>query len=137
MTVKGDDSQPAPLGDQSGPARGRPGPGWRSRLSWRIPRQRNGDEPAWWFKDVVLVGVLSLLFFGVQWVADEGRQHGVDRLEDSRQASIDRSDDRRQSEDNRRENLRFVRERVSTDPNENRPFANLDLEELTLKGLEI
>jgi uncharacterized protein YjbI with pentapeptide repeats len=91
----------------------------------------------WWFKDVVLVAVLSLLFFGVQWYADERRQHGVDQLEDRRQISVENSDNRRQSEDNRRENLRFVRERASADPTENRPFANLDLEQLTLKGLAL
>lgn len=113
-------------------------PGRHRFVAWpAIPKQKDGDEPVWWFKDGVLVLVLSLMMFGLQWYIDEQRENHTEAAENSRQALSRESDDRRQREDNRLENLRFVRERASTDALANRPFAFLDLEGQYLGGLEL
>ena len=90
---------------------------------------REGAEPIWWFKDIVLVLILSLMVFGLQAYVDNDRTRRAEGLENVRQELSRDSDDRRQHEDHQLENLRFVRERAeSNDASMNRPFASLDLE---------
>lgn len=94
--------------------------GFASRL-----RQR-GPAPAWWIRDIVVVGALAALVFVGQLHFDERR---AEREMDANLAQQERSV--------RIENLRFVRERSGPDARQLRPFRGFDLVGQNLSGLSL
>lgn len=95
----------------------------------------------WLWRDVVLailVGCLvGLSVFWVQNHFDDEREQRERAVEDARQQQAERLEDERVASTTRLENLRFVRERSSTDPDLPRPFQGLDLSGQILNSLDL
>ena len=105
-------SQPIP---PSGPTRSH-------RESYRIWFR----DPPWWFRDVVIVAVISLLVLWATMVIDDQR---ADRDRQITAAATTQGE--------RAENLRFLRDRSSADVAVARPFNGFDLTGQNLAGLSL
>lgn len=103
--------------------------GPRHPRRWQLPRQK-GPEPAWWIKEVLFAALVAVLaggaLFMVQTRADDQRQEQAIEFENQLQQQAERL-----------ENLRFIRERSSTDASQPRPFGRLDLRGQSLSGLQL
>lgn len=71
--------------------------------------------PVWLWRDLILALMVGLMVLGVQLVVENQRTMSANRVE----------------------NLRFVRERSSSDPKEPRPFGGLDLTGQVMNSLEL
>ena len=87
-------------------------------------------DPPWWFRDLVIAALVGLVVAVIGVWAQRG-------LDDERSARESQSEDRRAEQAIRVENLRFVRDRSSSDPDTPRPFRGLDLRGQELGGLEL
>jgi hypothetical protein len=86
-------------------------------------KTRKWHEMPWWFSELVIPTVVALVTGAlVAWGTIKG------------QALLD---DAREDRALRLENLRFVREHSTADPNQPRPFGGLDLQGQHLRGLQL
>jgi hypothetical protein len=86
-------------------------------------KTRKWHEMPWWFSELVIPTVVALVTGAlVAWGTIKG------------QALLD---DAREDRALRLENLRFVREHSTVDPNQARPFGGLDLQGQHLRGLQL
>lgn len=96
---------------------------WRRRPKLRNPE---GTELSWWVKELFLGAGLVLILALYQIHADDEREADSQRIEAQRQADSERL-----------ENLRFVRDHSTKDPDLPRPFIGLDLSGKSLSLLQL
>lgn len=95
----------------------------------------------WLWRDVVLATLVGCLVGGSVFIVqnhfDNEREQRERTVEDARQQLAERLEDERVAANTRLENLRFVRERSSKDPDLPRPFQGLDLSDQVLNSLDL
>jgi uncharacterized protein YjbI with pentapeptide repeats len=104
-----------------------PTPGKKPRL--QIVREVLTD-PHWWLRDVLTALILGALVAA-------GSIAGQKMVDDSRAAREDADNAAQNRHREQLEDLRFVRDGSSSDPDRPRPFSNLDLEGQNLVGLAL
>jgi uncharacterized protein YjbI with pentapeptide repeats len=98
-------------------------PRWALKLKRHKKRRWREQDPPWWVQDILIAFLLGvILLVGQSWLDDA-------RSERELRAATTTAD-----EADRRENLRFVRERSTTQAAE-RPFHSMDLADQNLSGL--
>lgn len=87
-------------------------------------------ELRWWIRDVLVSGLVALIVAAGTIVG----QKLIDDVRADRDHEIAKQENDRAE---RLENLRFVRGRSTSDPNQERPFYGIDLTGLNLGGLDL